>query len=108
MRNCTFVSRTTQTVRRYAPHLGLFAVLSFAASAGWAGTTGAEFQQLYTMLSEWATGYLGRSIALVFLLIGLGIGVVRGSLLAAAGAIAVATALLIAPTVVEGILSALI
>lgn len=108
MRASAFMSCAARNARRLAPHLGAISVLTLASSACLAGTTGTEFEQLYNMLSDWATGYLGRSIALVFLLIGLGIGVVRGSLLAAAGSIAVATALLIAPTVVEGILSALI
>ncbi len=70
-----------------------------------AGTDGTEFQDLYTMVKGWTNGYLGRSIALVFLLIGLGVGVVRGSIISAVGCIAAAMCLLIAPSVIESIIS---
>ena len=73
-----------------------------------AGTDGTEFQDLYTMVKGWTNGYLGRSIALVFLLIGLGVGVVRGSIISAVGCIAAAMCLLIAPSVIESIISAVI
>ena len=73
-----------------------------------AGTDGTEFEQLYTMVEGWATGYLGRSIALIFLLIGLGIGVLRGSILGAVSCIAAAMCFMIAPSVVQAIVTALI
>ena len=73
-----------------------------------AGTDGTEFEQLYTMVEGWTTGYLGRSIALIFLLIGLGIGVLRGSILGAVSCIAAAMCFMIAPSVVQAIVTALI
>lgn len=76
-----------------------------ASSPVFAGT---EFQDLYTMVKGWTNGYLGRSIALVFLLIGLGVGVIRGSIISAVGCIAAAMCLLIAPSVIESIISAVI
>jgi hypothetical protein len=45
-----------------APALGL--VLMLAAGAALAGTTGTEFQTMYTTLLNWATGFLGKSIAI--------------------------------------------
>ncbi len=79
-----------------------------ASSPVFAGTDGTEFQDLYTMVKGWTNGYLGRSIALVFLLIGLGVGVIRGSIISAVGCIAAAMCLLIAPSVIESIISAVI
>lgn len=79
-----------------------------ASSTVFAGTDGTEFQDLYTMVKGWTNGYLGRSIALVFLLIGLGVGVIRGSIISAVGCIAAAMCLLIAPSVIESIISAVI
>lgn len=79
-----------------------------ASSPVLAGTDGTEFQDLYTMVKGWTNGYLGRSIALVFLLIGLGVGVIRGSIISAVGCIAAAMCLLIAPSVIESIISAVI
>lgn len=73
-----------------------------------AGTDGTQFEELYTMIKGWTNGYLGRSIALVFLLIGLGVGVLRGSIISAVGCIAAAMCLLIAPSVIESIITATI
>ncbi|MCX7149532.1 MAG: hypothetical protein NTY05_09010 [Rhodocyclales bacterium] len=39
-------------------------VLTLAAGSALAGTTGTEFQTMYTTLLNWATGYLGKSIAI--------------------------------------------
>ncbi len=84
---------------------GLFLV---GMKAAFAGTDGTEFQLLYETVSGWASGYLGRAIALIFLLVGLGVGVIRGSIVGALACIASAMALLVAPSVVEGILTAVI
>ena len=47
----------------------LMALALFAPHAS-AGVTGAEFQPLYDTLTGWMTGYLGRVIAVVFIIIG--------------------------------------
>ena len=83
-------------------------MLAAVSGSALAGTTGEEFEQLYNLVNDWATGYLGRAIALIFLLVGLGIGVLRGSLIGAVGCLGAAMCLLIAPTVIEGILTAVI
>ena len=88
--------------------LSLFLALATASSAAFASQTGTEFSMLYDIVYNWSTGYLGRSIALIFLLIGLGVGVIRGSIMGAVGCIAAAICLVVAPEVVEGILTALI
>lgn len=61
-----------------------------------------DFEPLWTMLSEWCSGTLGKVISLSFLLVGLGIGVVRGSIIGAISCIAAAAALLMAPTLIDG------
>ena len=88
--------------------LPLLLVLGLVSSAVFAANTGTEFSQLYDMVYKWATGYLGRAIALIFLLVGLGIGIIRGSIMGAVGCVAAAICLVVAPSVVEGILTALI
>ena len=88
--------------------LTLLLVLGLASSAALAARTGAEFSQLYDLVYKWATGYLGRAIALIFLLVGLGVGIIRGSIMGAVGCVAAAMCLLVAPSVVEGILTAII
>lgn len=67
-----------------------------------------DFQDLYTMLQNWSQGTLGRSIALMFLLVGLGVGVIRGSIMGAVGCIAAAMALFIGPQIIDNIFTALI
>lgn len=89
-------------------NLSLIVVLGLMSASAFAGTTGTEFQELYELVHDWATGYLGRAIALIFLLVGLGMGIVRGSIMGAVGCLAAAMCLLIAPSVVEGILTAVI
>ena len=48
-------------------NLSLLFTLGLASSMAFAGQTGTEFQDLYDLVHDWATGYLGRAIALIFL-----------------------------------------
>ncbi|MGZ3218417.1 TraA family conjugative transfer protein [Paracoccus sp. T5] len=73
-----------------------------------AGTTGAEFQDAYTMLTEWINGYFGRALAIAFLLVGLFMGIARQNLMACGVSIAVAFGLIITPTILDNILAATI
>lgn len=83
----------------------LFALVALAGSA-YAGTTGTEFQAVYDLIAGWATGYLGRIIALSTFLVGLGITIVRQSLIPVVAGLAVAITVAFGPTVIEGIASA--
>ncbi len=76
----------------------LFADPSFANTTG-----GSEFKSLYDLISGWAKGYLGRAIAVSFLVVGLLTGLIRGSVIAAVTAIGAAVALLMLPTIVDAI-----
>lgn len=62
-----------------------------------------DFKNLYDQLLDWTGGTLGKSIALVFLLIGLGVGCLRGSILGAVACLSAAVSLVIAPQVIESI-----
>lgn len=77
-----------------------------AASAANAGTTGTEFQAAYDMLVGWIGGYLGKIIALAFFVVGMFMGVVRQNLMAAGVSIACAFAMVITPTILDGLLTA--
>lgn len=92
---------------------GLLAVTFIAAAMlipdlAFAANGDTDFQDLYTMLQNWSQGTLGRSIALMFLLVGLGVGVIRGSIMGAVGCIAAAMALFIGPQIIDNIFTALI
>ena len=87
--------------------VSVFVLSAVCPDAAWAGTaTGG--QDLYSMLKAWSTGTLGKSIALMFLLVGLGVGVIRGSIMGAVGCVAAAMALFIGPQIIEQIFTALI
>ena len=49
--------------RRIAVIAPVAIVLALGATSAFAGTTGTEFQTMYTTLLNWATGYLGKAIA---------------------------------------------
>lgn len=81
---------------------GLMSPEAFAASGS------DDFSDLWDMLEGWSQGSLGKSISLMFLLVGLGVGVVRGSIIGAVGCVAAAIALFLGPQIVETIFSAVI
>ena len=58
---------------------------------------------LYAQLTGWAQGSLGKSIAIIFLLVGLAVGLAKGSLYAAVVSIACGLTLMIAPSVIDSI-----
>ncbi len=66
-----------------------------------AADSGTEFTELWTLLSGWCSGFLGKSLAIAFLLVGLSMGVVRGSIIAAAACIGAAVCLLLAPGIID-------
>lgn len=55
--------------------IGLIA--SGDASAADTLNRGAEFQEVYELVHDWATGYLGKTISVRFLIIGLCLGIAR-------------------------------
>ena len=54
-------------------------LLALGTASAFAGTTGTEFQTMYTTTLNWATGYLGKAIAVAAFILGAGIGVKRSS-----------------------------
>lgn len=76
------------------------------AKRAMAGTTGAEFQNIYNMVVEWTSGYLGKTIALGAFLAGMGIGIVRQSMMAVVSGIGAGLAVAYMPEVMNGIVTA--
>ena len=93
--------------KRMAFLLFFMAVLLFAAPA-FAGTGGTEFQEIYTTLTDWTTGYLGKSMAAGLFLTGMAIGIVRQSLMAIVLGIGGAMAVNYTPTILDAVVTALI
>lgn len=73
-----------------------------------AATTGTEFQGLYDMLVGWATGYLGKALAVGAFIVGAVIGFSKGTAMPALVGLVFAIVLGIGPGVIDGMLTALI
>lgn len=80
--------------------------LSDLAQAGTGGSS--EFGNIYTLLTGWLQGMLGRILAVTFLLVGLVSGVMRGSMMGLVLGIACGLGVYTAPTVINNIVTAVI
>ena len=92
--------------RRLVLTLPIVLVLALGASSAFAGTTGTEFQSMYTTLLNWATGYLGRAIAIAAFILGAGIGVARSSPIPALVGVVFALFMIYVPTIIDSIMTA--
>ncbi len=54
---------TSHAPTRLATVAPVALLLALGATSAFAGTTGTEFQTMYTTMLNWATGYLGKAIA---------------------------------------------
>ena len=80
-----------------------FVALVVLPSVALAATTGPEFQTAYQFFFDAATGYLGRGIAIVGGVIGLGIGAARGSALPAIIGVILAVFGALGPAIIDSI-----
>ena len=83
-------------------------LLALGATSAFAGTTGTEFQTMYTTLLNWATGYLGKAIAVAAFILGAGIGVARSSPIPALAGVVFALFMVYVPTIIDSIMTATI
>ncbi len=83
-------------------------VLTLAAGSALAGTTGTEFQSMYTTLLNWVNGYLGKSIAIAAFILGAGIGIARSSPIPALIGVVFALFMVYVPTIIDSIMTAVI
>lgn len=89
--------------------MGLMLVCGLALSnVSFAGTGGTEFNPAYTTITDWLQGDLGRLIAASLLVVGLVMGVVRQSIMAAVPAIACGLVATVAPTIIGAVVTAVI
>ena len=83
-------------------------VLALLAGSALAGTTGTEFQTIYATLLNWATGFLGKSIAIAAFILGAGIGGARSSPIPALVGVVFALFMVYVPTIIDSIMTAVI
>jgi conjugal transfer pilus assembly protein TraA len=84
------------------------AALALSATDAMAGTGGTEFDDIYTLLVGWTQGTLGKIIALGMFMVGLAAGIVNQSIVAVVIGIGGALALYYGPTVINGVVAALV
>lgn len=106
---------TTLARRSPSPPLSLTLVgLMGAAFAGalllpvlvQAGTGGTEFNSLYTLMTGWMQGTMGRLIAVATGTLGILAGMFRGSLMLGLSGIGAAVMMFFLPTIIAGIVTA--
>jgi len=81
----------------------LVATLMVVAASANAGTGGASFNTIYQTIRDWAEGTLGKILAISAFIIGMGIGIVRQSILAIVLGLAFAVSMAYAPAVIDGV-----
>jgi conjugal transfer pilus assembly protein TraA len=84
------------------------ALLAAVSSSAFAAQTGTEFQNLYNLLVGWATGYLGKALAIGAFIVGAAIGFSKGTAMPALVGIVFAIVLGIGPGIIDGMMTALI
>ena len=71
-----------------------------------AGAGGTEFTQVHDQVAGWANGTLGKTMGVAALLVGLGIGVIKQSVMAAVVGVAMALVAGFGPDVIDGVITA--
>ena len=95
-------------IRKVVSGTAVAVVLALLAGSAIAGTTGTEFQSIYTTLLNWASGFLGKSIAIAAFILGAGVGLARSSPIPALVGIVFALFMVYVPTIIDGIMTAVI
>ena len=83
----------------------LLLVAALLPAQAMAGAGGTEFTQVYDQLTGWANGTLGKVLGVSALLVGLGVGVIKQSVIAAVVGIAMALTAGFGPGVIDGVIS---
>lgn len=79
---------------------------ALAASQAMAGAGGTEFTQVHDQISGWANGTLGKTMGIAGLLVGLGVGVIKQSVMAAVVGVSMALVAGFGPSVIDGVITA--
>lgn len=85
--------------------LALTIAAALAPMQASAGAGGTEFTQVYDQLTGWSNGTLGKVLGIAALLVGLGVGVIKQSVIAAVVGIAMALTAGFGPGVIDGVIS---
>ena len=81
-------------------------VLLLVLGTSMAGTTGTEFQTLYTLLTGWMTGFLGRVVAVIFIIIGVIAGAARQPIMGFVLGVSAGVGMFLAPAIIDNVVTA--
>lgn len=99
----TPVSRTNRATTFVAEYGLLIALLLVVSATAFASSEGTEFELIYTTIRGWFEGTLGKVLAVSAFGVGMGVGIVKQSLMALAIGIGFAAALAYAPKIIDTI-----
>lgn len=95
--------KTSPLLKKLMSFAGLVAVAGVAAAG-----SDTAFDSIFTILNDWATGSLGKVIAIAMFIVGLGAGIVKQSVMAVVAGIGAAVVLAYGPGVIDSIFTATI
>jgi len=95
-------------VKRNTHHLLATVALCLVAGTALAGTTGTEFQTLYTWINGVVTGYFGRAVSVAAVGIGAILSIARVNPIPILAGVGFAIFLQYTPTIISGVLTATI
>jgi conjugal transfer pilus assembly protein TraA len=98
------VARQTSSVEKILM-IAIAVAFAFASMQSQAGAGGTEFTQVYDQITGWANGTLGKTMAVSALLVGLGLGVIKQSIISAVVGVAMALVSGFGPGVIDGVIS---
>jgi conjugal transfer pilus assembly protein TraA len=82
------------------------AALGMTAASAFAATGDTTFQTIFDTLNGWATGTLGKVIAISMFIVGLAAGIVRQSIMAVVAGVAAAITMAYGPGIIDGMFTA--
>lgn len=77
-------------------------------AVSFAGVGGGEFDAIYTTLVDWSQGTLGRILAVIMVIVGIGAGVLRNSIGGVVTGVGAGLILYNAPTVIDNVVGAVL
>ncbi len=90
------------------PAVGALVGLGLVGGGAMAGTSAPEFANLFNKLNTWATGYLGKALAITAFILGAGMGIAKSTVMPAIVGLVFALMFSVGPGIISSTVSAVI
>jgi len=104
----TFHSVNPVLLQRVVGFTLVLVALMLLASPAFAGNAGTEFEQAYTQIADFTTGFLGKLVTLLMIVTGLIMGIARQSIMTLVVGVGMGIAMFNAPNLVDALVGAVI